>query len=143
MRVLGIDIGLKRTGLALSDELGISVRMLPNLVVPSRAKAIESLVAIVVEYNVGTIVIGRPEPRTKASLAIANRADGLKEALDEVLKTRGLGVKTYVWDEALSSKMASFMLANAGIPKKKRASLLDAASAAILVEEFLKSVSES
>lgn len=137
MRVLGIDVGLKRTGLALSDELGISVRLLPNLQANSRDAAIERIVTLVKDFSIKAIVIGRPDPNTAGSVAIARRAEGLKEALDQTFSSLGLVVTTHLWDEAHTSKRAMAHLVEANVPQKKRHNLLDAASAAILVEDFL------
>lgn len=138
MRVLGIDVGLKRTGLALSDELGISVRFLPNLQANRREDALEKIISLVNEYSIQAVVIGRPDPNTPGSMAIAKRADGLKLALDQAFMSRGLVVTTHLLDEAQTSKRAMRNLVAAQVPQKKRLTLLDAASAAILVEDFLK-----
>lgn len=139
MRVLGIDVGLKRTGLALSDETGTAIRYLPNLHANSRAQAIERILSMVHEFSLQVIVIGCPTPRTDASAAIGSRASGLKKALDEVMAAQGLNVTIYLWNESHSSKRAIESLVKAQVPQKKRKILLDAASAAILIEEFLQS----
>lgn len=140
MRVLGIDVGLKRTGVALSDETGTAIRYLPNLHANSRAQALERILSLVHEFSVQAIVIGCPKPNTAASVAIASRAEGLKTALVDLFAEHSLAVEVHLWDEAQSSKRAIASLVQAGLPQKKRKILLDAASAAILVEEFLHSV---
>lgn len=142
MRALGIDIGLKRTGLALSDELGLTVRILPNLLAHSQKDAVEKILTLVRDFSVTTLVIGRPEPRTSGSIAIASRADSLKKKLDEVIVSEKLDVKVYVWDEAMSSKQAMSRLNEMAVPEKKRRALLDGASAAILLEDFLARTKE-
>lgn len=137
MRVLGIDVGLKRTGLALSDETGTAIRYLPNLLAKSQKQAMEKILCLINEFSIKVIVIGSPEPKTTGSKAIASRASGLKNALDNVSKSQGLAVEIYLWNEASTSKQAMANLVRAQVPQKKRKSLLDAASAAILIEEFL------
>lgn len=138
MRVLGIDIGLKRTGLAISDETGTAIRFLPNLVAHSRTAVIEKLLAMIDELSIEALVIGAPEPKTTGSIAIASRAHGLKAALDEAISARGLAVSIYVVDESDTSKRALSKLVEGDVPQKKRKTLLDAASAAVLVEDFLR-----
>lgn len=139
MRVLGIDIGLKRTGLAVSDELGLAIKHLPNLKASSRLEALEKLLALVIELSVQAIVIGEPEARTTASKAISLRAQGLKVALEEALLSSGQKkVQVFLWDESLTSKKAMANLVLAQVPRKHRRALQDSASAAILVEEFLQ-----
>jgi len=139
VRVLGVDIGLKRTGLAMSDERGLSVRILPNLYAKSQAQAIDQLVSIICESAVVVVVIGRPEPKTTGSIAIARRADALKAKLAEKLEVLDVKAEIILWDEAMTSKRAIKQLVEADVPKKKRKMLLDGASAAILVEDFLAS----
>lgn len=137
MRVLGVDIGLKRTGLALSDETGVAIKLLPNLVAHSRAQAVDKITRLVLDFTIKAVVIGCPRPNTTGSKAIASRAAGLKEALEACFQERGLVVLVTLWDEEFTSKSASAKLVSAGVPKNKRTTMLDAASAAILVEEFL------
>lgn len=140
MRVLGIDVGLKRTGLALSDETGTAVRLLPNLHANSRQAALEKLLSLISEFAVEVVIIGKPDPNTTGSIAIAKRADGLKEALDEQLAQCGMKVTTHLCNEANTSKRGMESLVSANVPQKKRLQLLDAASAAILVEDFLRTL---
>lgn len=137
MRVLGIDIGLKRTGLAMSDELGISVSILPNLHARSRAMALEKLLSLVNEFAVEVIVIGLPEARTEHSKAVASRVMGLYEALMALAVEQGLAFKVALIDETLTSKMAAQSLAQSGVSQKQRKIKLDGAAAAIMVEHYL------
>jgi putative Holliday junction resolvase len=139
MRVLGIDIGLRRTGLAVSDATGIAIRILPNLYARDQKEAIEGILSLVNELNVEVVVIGRPERKTTGSRAIASRAEALKKKLEELFKTLERDVKIYLWDEAMTSKRAMASLLAANVPQKKRGMLLDGASAAVLVEDFLSS----
>lgn len=139
MRVLGIDIGLKRTGLAVSDETGTAIRHLPNLLANSRQKALEKIMSLVKELDIKAIVIGQPDARTIGSKAISSRAEGFKIALLDALKECGLDVSVDLWNEEYTSKKAMANLAMAQVSQKNRKAMLDAASAAILVEEFLES----
>lgn len=143
MRVLGIDIGLKRTGLAISDETGTAIRHLPNLVARSRALALEKILALVKELSIKAIIIGQPEARTEGSRAISSRAAGFKVALDDALKAQGLSVEVHLWDEQYTSKKAMANLVKAQVSEKNRRALLDSASAAVLVEEFLESMGKN
>lgn len=139
MRVLGIDIGIKRTGLAVSDETGTAIRHLPNLLAHSRAAALEKIISLVKELSIKAVVIGQPEARTAGSRAINSRAEGFKLALEEQLKALGLDVQVHLWDEEYTSKKAMENLVKSQVAKNSRKALLDAASAAVLVEEFLNS----
>ncbi|OPZ24254.1 MAG: putative Holliday junction resolvase [bacterium ADurb.BinA186] len=139
MKVLGIDIGIKRTGMAVSDELGISVRMLPNLVAHKRALAVERIMNLVRQEKVDTILIGQPEGQSEYSKAVLSRALGLKEELEKVIRENQETISVIMWDESYSSKKAAHILAHSGLKRKDRQLKLDAASAAVLVEEYLSS----
>jgi putative Holliday junction resolvase len=141
MRVLGIDIGMKRTGLALSDELGLSISLLPNLYAPNQKVALEKICSLVHEFGISVIVIGLPEGRTEHSKAVRTRAIGLRRALEANGVEQGLSLKIVLFDEAYSSKNAVRTLVMSGVPKKKRQEKLDAAAAAYLVEQYLLSAS--
>lgn len=137
MRVLGIDVGLKRTGLAMSDESGIAIKFLPNLKAARRDIAIEGLLSLINEFAIEAVVIGSPEPKTSGSIAISRRAHGLKDALVLALRAINRKVLVTIWDETDTSKRALAMLVLSAVPEKKRRALLDAASAAVLVEDFI------
>jgi putative Holliday junction resolvase len=139
-RVLGVDLGLKRTGLAISDELGLCVRLLPNLLAHSRQAAVDRLLVLVREHEVTVLLIGIPEERTEHSRALASRVRGLKEALERAIFEAELSVRVLVVNEAHSSRRASERLVESAVKKKQRKEKLDAASAAILVEDYLASV---
>ena len=139
MKVLGIDVGIKRTGMAISDELGLSVRMLPNLVAHSRALAVEKIMNLVSSEKVELVLIGQPEGRTDYSKAVISRVMGLKEALEKYIEEHQISARVKLWDVSYSSKKAAQILAHSGLKKKDRQLKLDSASAAVLVEDFLSS----
>lgn len=139
MRVLGIDVGIKRTGLALSDELGLSVRLLPNLQANSRMAAITKIKSLIIDYSVKAVVIGMPEAKTEHSKAVASRVLGLKTELEKLVAEQGHQVEVILWDESYSSKTAAIQLSHSGVKKSARKAKLDGAAAAVLVEEFLSS----
>lgn len=137
MRVLGIDLGLKRTGLALSDSLGLSVRILPNLVAKTRALMLEKLLSLVHEFDIEAIVIGKPQPLSKDSAAIAHRAEGLYVALRTLSENENIMLKVILLDEDYSSKAGLKSLIASGVGRKQRKIKLDGAAAAIMVERYL------
>lgn len=135
MKVLGLDLGIKRTGLAISDETGTVVRRLHNLVAESRQEAVDKILQIILGEEVNVVVIGLPRGLTDG--AIVKRAQGLKEALTKTGDERGITVLVVLWDETRTSKKALENLAKNQIPRSKRKELLDAESAAVLVEDYL------
>lgn len=138
MRVLGVDLGLKRTGLAVSDELGLTARALPNLVPSSRAADVAHLVALVAELDVKDVVIGRASlPVSGDAGPMAKRAEGFAHALQDALRDAGRDTKVHLVDESYSSKRASARLVESGVKKSKRKEALDSEVARGLVLDFL------
>jgi putative Holliday junction resolvase len=136
-RVLGIDIGLKRTGLAVSDELGISVRPLPNHTPQNRKQDVDFILKLASELGAGTIVIGYPVMPRGNEGPMAKRARGFKEALESAISELNNGIVVTLLDESYTSKNAMNRLIESGIKRSERTGLLDSEVARMLVEEYL------
>jgi len=136
-RVLGVDLGLQRTGLAISDALGISTRGLPNLTPRSRKEDVEFLVGVVRDEAVNDVVIGLPLLPSGDESTMSRRARGFAAALDDGLRAAGLDVGVHLVDERGSSKAAALRLVDSDVKKSKRKALLDSEAARFLIEEFL------
>lgn len=136
-RVLGVDLGLKRTGLALSDELRLTTRALENLTPKSRAEDVERLVELCLELEVKDVVVGYPAmPRSGDEGPMAKRARGFAEVLRAALETHG--VRVHLVDEAGSSRIAARRLVESGVKRGKRKAALDAEAARVLIEIFVE-----
>lgn len=135
-RVLGVDLGLKRTGLAVSDELRVTTRALDNLTPASRASDVAYLKRLCSELEVVDVVIGHPSlPKSGDEGAMAKRARGFADALQTAVD--GLGVRVHLVDEAYTSKEAAARLVASGVRKNKRKAALDSEVARLLVERFV------
>lgn len=130
--MLGIDLGLKRTGLAVSDELGISVRALPNLSPRSRAEDVAFLVEQVRALEVSDVLVGRPKRGP-----IEQRAPGFAAALQAAIEVAGLSARVRVVDEDFSSQEAAARLVASAVKKSARKGALDSEAARGLVLAFL------
>ena len=137
MRVLALDIGLKRTGVALSDELGVTTRALDTRTPQNRDADVAFVVDLVREHDVGTVVIGLPQLASGASTsAVAHRARGFAEVLPVALVAAGLTCGVALVDEAKSSQEASARLTERKVKKGKRKAALDGESARVLIERY-------
>jgi putative Holliday junction resolvase len=136
-RVLGVDLGLARTGLAVSDELGVSVRALPNLSPKSRAEDVAFLVEQVRALDVKHVVIGLASLPSGDDGKMARRARGFADALIAALNTAALDVRVELVDEAHSSQRAAERLVESGVKRSERKALLDGEVARGLVLEVL------
>lgn len=124
MKILGIDFGLKRIGLATTE--GNIASPLKIIEVKGLADAIEKVLQVFQKEAFTKIVVGLPEGKMGKNVV----------GFVRLLKKRGLEVETY--DETLSSKRAVKSMIELGIPKKKRG-VNDAYSAAIILQDYLDS----
>ena len=131
-RIMGIDYGDARTGVAISDLLCSIVGS--TLVVPSRnkQKAMADLVRIAKENEVGQIVVGLPRnmdgtegPRAELCRAFAEK---LKEAT---------GLPVVMWDERRTTVEAHNILSQHNYHGKKRKDTVDAVAASLILEGYL------
>jgi putative Holliday junction resolvase len=133
MRILAIDYGRARVGLAISDALGLTCRPLTTLPGGNRQALLESLSAICEEQEVGTLLLGMPfDMDGEAGIA----AGAVREFRDALAERIGLPIVEI--DERLSSKQAHAMLKTAGVKHKKRKELVDATAAWILLQTHLQ-----
>lgn len=148
-RVLGVDLGLKRTGLAISDALRITTRALPNRIPQSRADDVRFLTDVCLREEVAVVVIGYAlMTQTGDEGMMAKRARGFAQALQasllqaaalEGLEAQSIGV--YLLDEAGTSRTAASRLVESGVAKHKRKAMLDGEAARVLVEDFCENFS--
>ena len=134
-RILALDLGKKRIGLAISDPLGITAQGLPNLVRVRKRTDFALLEQIVRERQVGLILMGNPINMRGDE----GRQSGWVREFAQELETRtGLPVK--LWDERLTSVEANRVLRSSGISIEKRAAAVDRLSAVILLQSYLDSL---
>ena len=134
-RILALDLGKKRIGLAISDPLGITAQGLPNLVRVRKRADLAALEQLVRERQVGLILMGNPinmrGDEGRQSAWVREFAQALEERT-------GLPVK--LWDERLTSVEAGRVLRSSGISIEKRAAAVDRLSAVILLQSYLDSL---
>jgi putative Holliday junction resolvase len=130
MRILGIDYGEKRIGIAISDPLGITAQ--PLEVIDS-AKDVGGIRGILKEYEgVGLIVVGLPKT-LKGEVGIA--AQKVLEFVERVRAEVGIDVTTL--DERLTTAAAEKTMISAGLSRAKRKKVIDKSAAAIMLQNYL------
>lgn len=125
-RVLGVDHGGRRLGLALSDETGTLAS--PLDVIPATGDPIGQIARIVEEYDVGEVVVGLPRTMAGELGPEARRAREFAERLG-----KRISVPVKEWDERLTTVEASRRLAQL----KRTKVPLDAAAAAVMLQSYL------
>jgi putative holliday junction resolvase len=133
-RILALDLGKKRIGLALSDELGLTAQGLKTLEREGRRDDIETLRKLAVESRVELFLIGDP---IHMSGAPSRQGEYAREFARELEYKTGLPVK--FWDERWTSREAERTLRGSGIAHADRKPAIDRLSAVILLQSYLDS----
>lgn len=134
MRVLAIDHGTKRMGIAISDELGMIAQPLEYVLAEPFDKFLARLKELIQEKQVELLLVGMPRNMDgsygPAALKVQEFVTVLKEALTVPIKT---------WDERLTSAQANRFLIQADVRREKRKEKVDKMAAAILLQSYLDS----
>ncbi|OGV25104.1 MAG: hypothetical protein A3J84_07995 [Ignavibacteria bacterium RIFOXYA2_FULL_37_17] len=131
-RVLGIDYGTKRIGLAVTDPLNIFAY--PLITLPNDSKFIDQLKKIIDDYHVAKIILGYPLKESGDESASSQSVLKFKEELENKI-----GLPVELIDERYSSSIAQERIIQSVSSKKKRRdkSLLDKNAAAVILEDYL------
>lgn len=133
-KILAIDFGLKRCGLAITDDSNTFAFGLDTVSSDNLGKFLEKLIAI---ENIGVIVIGLPKRMNNSDTAITQNVLILKEALSEKFRE----VRIELYDERFTSKMAAQSMHFAGAKRKQKQQkgLVDKVSATLILQSYLSS----
>lgn len=135
MRTLALDLGKRRIGLAISDELGITAQGLETLERTRIREDIDRLAQLVSQKGVSLILMGNPLHMTGAESRQAEYARDFAARLGA-----RTGVEVRFWDERLTTVAAQRVLKESGISIQKRAQAVDRLAAVILLESYLDSL---
>jgi putative Holliday junction resolvase len=132
-RILAIDFGIKRIGLALSDPL--KTFAYPFNTLTNDAKFFSKLTNLIHEKEIVKIILGLPEADNKRTLDIKNKILQLKQRIEK------LNIEVVLWDEMFTSAIASEKILQSVTKKSKRQNkgLIDQQAAAIILQEYLDS----
>lgn len=132
VRILAVDFGLRRLGLAVSDPLGIVAQGLPTIERKNTAADLAALEALAEEYSVGEVILGNPLSKSGGETAISRRVEEFAEKL-----RRRLSCPVKLWDERLTSAEANRMLRSSGMGLRKRQRAVDQVSAVLILQNYL------
>lgn len=133
-RILALDLGKKRIGLAISDPLGITAQGLTTLQRTNIRADLDALADLIVRHEVGEILMGQPLHMTGKE---GRQAEYTRDFADRLAKRSGLEVK--MWDERWTTVAAQRVLRESGASIEKRAQAVDKLSAVILLASYLDS----
>lgn len=133
MRYLGLDLGSKTLGVAISDKMGLIARNVKiirhneeyNLLIPEIKKIVD-------EEKVDAIVLGYPKNMNNTIGEKAKLSEKFKEEIEQQLK-----IPVYLQDERLTTKQATDILISNNTSRKKRKKVIDSMAATIILQSFL------
>ena len=133
MRIMGIDYGDSRVGIALSDPLGITAQGLATLPNKVYSKMLDNLVSLVCEHNVTKIVLGMPKNLNGTS---GDRAE-VTENFRKDLESRLPDTEIVLWDERLTTVQAAGILNVTNTRGMDRKNVIDTVAASIILQSYL------
>ena len=134
-RVLGIDPGSRRCGIAVTDSQ--RTMAFPRPAMPVDDELFTTLKALIDEESVDLVVVGRPVALSGNETASTEVADDFFRALGERISP----VKTVQWDERLTTYEAQKSLSGAGMKAKSQRSRVDSAAAVIMLQNYVDALS--
>jgi putative Holliday junction resolvase len=135
MRILAIDHGTKRMGLAVSDELGMIANPLEFVFAEPFDKFLARLNEVILEKKVDSLLVGMPR---NMDGTYGPAAEKVREFIAKLKETISLPIKT--WDERLTSAQANRFLIQADVRRDERKQKVDKMAAAILLQSYLDSI---
>ena len=136
MRYLGLDVGSKRIGVAVTDEIGLTVQPVLTLNRRSHTREdIRSIARLCRRYNVSAIVVGDPLHLSGEVSRQAERVHAFATELGELTK-----LPIHFIDERLTSLAAHEILYEAGHKRQQHKELVDQVAAVLILETFLTSL---
>ncbi len=135
MRILGLDVGTKRIGIAISDELGWTAQGVKTLHRDNGESDLRKIRDIVREYGVEKIVVGLPANMNGSLGPQAEMALGFVRELREIID-----FPIITWDERLTTVEATKALIRADLSRKKRKRKVDMTAAILILQSYLDSL---
>lgn len=137
-RVLGLDVGSKRIGIAVSDPLGITAQGLETLQRQNKRLDFEKLAKLVNKYSVAEIVVGFPLRMSGAEGIQAEKMHRFAEDLRERLQ-----LPVHLWDERLTSAEANRLLRETEMSIQRRGQVVDQMAAVLILQSWMEHRSQA
>ncbi|MGA1865224.1 MAG: Holliday junction resolvase RuvX [bacterium] len=133
-RLLALDIGDKRIGMAMSDPLGITAQGLPTLLRQGKKHDTNIILDVILKHGVTGVIYGLPKNMDGSLGCQAEKT----EAFVKYLRSR-TDCPFIPWDERLTSRSAHIALKESGMSRKKRSGKVDMLSAILILQNYLDS----
>lgn len=136
MRIMGLDVGTKTIGVAISDEMGWTAQGIETIKIdPERNQTgLKRIKELIEQFHVTNIVVGLPK---NMDGSIGPRGEACQQFAEYLRKKLGLPVS--MWDERLSTVAAERVLLSADVTRKKRKKVIDKMAAVMILQGYLDS----
>jgi len=131
-RILGLDVGDKRIGLAVSDELGITAQPAGTLIRSRTSEDCEKIAELAREYEATLILVGLPKRLNGSESPQTKKVEDFIGRLEQ-----HTDVQIRPWDERLTTKSAEGSLIEANMRRKSRRKIVDSVAAQIMLQHHL------
>ena len=131
-RTMGLDVGDRRIGVAISDALGLTAQPVLTLVRANRRQDLKSLQRLIRKHNCSDIVVGNPLYMSGDQSPQAAKAQAFAQMLREET-----GLPVHLWDERLTTTEAHRHLHAAGRPGSEHKAVVDQLAAVLILESYL------
>ncbi|HBF13262.1 MAG TPA: Holliday junction resolvase RuvX [Deltaproteobacteria bacterium] len=139
MRILGLDVGTKTVGVALSDPLRMTAQPVETIRYQTVSQAWKRLAEIIKSQTVRQIVVGLPLNMNGSE---GPQSEKVRKFMDDFLKwAKNINVTITFWDERLSTVGAERVLLEADLSRAKRAKVIDKMAAVFILQGYLDSLS--
>ena len=133
MKILAVDLGLKRTGVAISDPREMLASPVGTIEEWDLARLAQRIAVLAVEQGAEQLVVGHPRNMDGSRGESAKRAEDFAEALKKLT-----GLPTELWDERMTTVSAIGYLNQTDVRGKKRKQVVDTVAATIILEDYLR-----
>lgn len=142
VRYLGLDIGQKTIGLAVSNDGGTVATPLETIQRSKFSKDLEQLAKIIKEYEIGGYILGWPVDMHGDDVMLTAQCDRVRSFADELAKQRDVvGQNPWIslWDESFSTKtVEEFLIKDVDMSRTKRAQVVDKLAAQVILQSALE-----
>jgi putative pre-16S rRNA nuclease len=132
MRIMGLDVGARTIGIAISDELQLTAQGFKTLRRKSMEDDLKEIAVIINQFEISKIVVGLPK---NMNGTLGSQAETVLNWV-EILKDR-IQVPVLTWDERLSTVGASRVLLEADLSRRKRKKVIDKLAAVLILQGYL------
>lgn len=137
MKILGLDVGNKRIGIAISDDLGMMAQPLFTLKRKGIENDMEAMKKIILEHKVEKLVVGEPKNMDGTNGFQWEKVKYFTDKLENYLKENDVTMEFIFVDERLTTVSANRIMYENSVKESKRKELVDTIAAIIILDTYL------